>query len=185
LLNCQLLEQVCAMLHHSQLSKNLWEEAIQFIVWLKNHTTTWALGKITPYKQLHGSKPNLRGGPEWGQHVWVHQASGSKLDRHGAEEWWVCFNSNSTYTHCIYWEGKNSVSVECNIKPPSAIATISLDPPALVSLTLPTVITLQPLTMTTQQAAAMLPTPPCSVIINAPIPPTTTPMTILVPVHCH
>ena len=168
------------MLHHSQLPKNLWGEAIQFIVWLKNHTTTRALGKIIPYEQLHGSKPDLGGVPKWGQHIWVHQTSGSKLNRCAAEAQWVGFDSNSTHAHRVYWEGKNSISVECNIKFPSAIATISFDPPApipLVSLMPPTVITPQPLTMTTQQAAATLPTPSCSIVINVPAPPTTTPMT--------
>ena len=55
------------MLHHTQLPKNLWGEAIIFAVWLKNRTLTQALGNMTPFERLYGSKPDLGGVPEWGQ----------------------------------------------------------------------------------------------------------------------
>jgi transposase InsO family protein len=183
-LNRRLLERVRAVLHHSQLPKNLWGEAIHFIVWLKNRTTTRALGKITPYEQLHGSKPDLGGVPEWGQRIWVHLDSGSKLDGRAAEARWVGFDSDSTHAHRVYWQGKNSISVERNIKFTSAFATITFPPPipaAPASLTPTITATPQPqqLTMTTRQAAATLPTPPTSVVIPAPpsFTPTTTPST--------
>ena len=181
-LNRRLLERVRAVLHHSQLPKNLWGEAVNFIVWLKNRTTTRALGKTTPYEQLYGSKPDLGGVPEWGQRVWVHQDSGSKLDGRATEARWVGFDSDSTHAHRVYWPGKNSVSVERNIKFAPATATITLSSPTPMPTISPTPTAVpapQPLTMTTQQAAATLPTPPTSVIIPAPTPsiitPTTTP----------
>ena len=59
-LNRRLLERVRAMLHYTQLPKNLWGEAIMFAVWLKNRTSTRALG----------NKPDLGGVPEWGQRVY-------------------------------------------------------------------------------------------------------------------
>src|SRR6266702_2233088 len=68
-LNRQLLERVRAMLYQADLPKNLWAEAINFAVWLKNRTSTKALGNITPYERLYGQKPNLSNVPEWGQHV--------------------------------------------------------------------------------------------------------------------
>ncbi len=40
LLNRRLLEWVRAILHHSELPKSLWGEAIMFAVWLKNRTST-------------------------------------------------------------------------------------------------------------------------------------------------
>lgn len=79
-LNHRLLERMRAMLHQADLPKNLWAEAINFAVWLKNRTTTKTLGSITPYKRLYGQKPNLGSVPEWGQHIWVNHATGSKLD---------------------------------------------------------------------------------------------------------
>jgi len=79
-LNCHLLECVHAILHQANLPKNLWGEAIQFAVWLKNHTSTKALRNVTPYEQLYGQKPNLANVPEWGQTIWVHNPTGSKLD---------------------------------------------------------------------------------------------------------
>ena len=79
-LNRRLLKRVRAMLHQADLLKNLWAEAINFAIWLKNCATTKTLGSITPYEQLYGQKPNLGSVPEWGQHVWVHNATGLKLD---------------------------------------------------------------------------------------------------------
>ena len=58
------------MLHQSELPKNLWAEAIHFAIWLKNRTSTRALGNTTPYERLYGQKPNLANVPEWGQQVW-------------------------------------------------------------------------------------------------------------------
>ncbi len=49
-LNCRLLERVHVMLHQAELLKNLWAEAIRFAVWLKNHTSTKAIGNVTPYE---------------------------------------------------------------------------------------------------------------------------------------
>ena len=42
-LNQTLLEHMHTLLHSSKLPKNLWEEATNHIVWLKNRTITWAL----------------------------------------------------------------------------------------------------------------------------------------------
>jgi hypothetical protein len=115
-LNRRLLERVRAILHHSGLPKTLWGEAIHFAVWLKNRTSTRVLGDTTPHERLHRAKPNLAGLPEWGQSVWVHDTSGSKLDARAKEGRWVGFDSESTHAHRIYWPGKNSVSVERDIK---------------------------------------------------------------------
>src|SRR6266404_153626 len=73
-LNRQLLERVHAMLHQSNLPKNLWAEALHHAVWLKNRTSTCAIGNIAPYDKLYGSKPDLSSIPEWGQSIWVTQA---------------------------------------------------------------------------------------------------------------
>jgi hypothetical protein len=68
------------MLHQSELPQNLWAEAIHFAIWLKNQTFTRALGNMTLYERLYGRKLNLTNVPKWGQQVWVHNPSGSKLD---------------------------------------------------------------------------------------------------------
>jgi len=81
-LNRRLLERVQAILPQSGLPKTLWGEAIQFAMWPQNRTSTRALGDVTPHERLYGEKPNLGGVRvrECGQCVWVHSASGSKLD---------------------------------------------------------------------------------------------------------
>ena len=90
----------------------LWAESLLYAVWLKNHTSTCALGTVTPYECLHKSKPNLAGVPEWGQCVWVHNDLGSKLDARATVAHWVGYNANSTHAHRIYLPQKRSVSVE-------------------------------------------------------------------------
>jgi hypothetical protein len=89
------------MLHASQLPKFLWGEAIKHAVWLKNRTSTKPLGGKTPYKVLYGTKPNLRGLPEFGSKVWVHTPEGSKLDGRSVVGRWVGFDEESS-GHRIY-----------------------------------------------------------------------------------
>ena len=115
-LNRCLLKCVRAMRHDSRLPKYLWGEAVNFATWLKNCTSTRALGNVTPYKRLYGNKPNLAGEPEWGQHVWVHDDSGSKLDARAIEGHWVGYDKDSTHAHRIYIPSKNSIAVEQNVR---------------------------------------------------------------------
>ena len=69
------------LLHSSKFPKNLWGEAINHVVWLKNRTPTQALpdGKM-PYEMLCHKKPTLNNVQEWGSQVWVHTLDGTKLD---------------------------------------------------------------------------------------------------------
>ena len=87
------------MLHQADLPKNLWAEAILHAIWLKNRTSTKALGNITPYEWLYRLKPNLAPVPEWGQYVWVHNSTGSKLDAQATQARWVGFDADSTHAH--------------------------------------------------------------------------------------
>jgi hypothetical protein len=135
------MERVWAILHQSRLLKNLWGEATHFCIWLKNQTSTWVIGKATtPFEWLTGCKPNLAGVPEWGQHVWVHNSSGSKLDARASVARWVGFDQDSPHAHRIYWPEKGSVSVERDVKFASERAvvyaprfpTLQANPQALV-----------------------------------------------------
>jgi len=60
------MEHVHACLIQSRLPKLLWAEAANFIIWVKNCTTTKVLGDVTPHKKLTRWKPNLAEVPEWG-----------------------------------------------------------------------------------------------------------------------
>ena len=76
------------MMHQADLPRKLWAEAIRYAAWLKNRLPTKVLGSVTPYKRLYGTKPHLAGLPEWGQWVWVHDSSGSKLDTWATQARW-------------------------------------------------------------------------------------------------
>ena len=115
-LNWTLLECTHTLLHASKLPKNLWGEAINHVIWLKNRTMTKALpnGK-TLFEMVYGRKPDLGILKEWGCWVWVHDKSGLKLDGRSWVRWWVGYDSESMGAHCIYW-GHGRVSVECDVK---------------------------------------------------------------------
>ncbi len=84
------------MVHQTELPKFLWAEATHFSAWLKNRTPTKVLGLVTPYEKLYGVKPDFAGLPEWGQAVWVHDSSGSKLDAHAWQAHWLGYDADST-----------------------------------------------------------------------------------------
>ena len=64
---------------------------------------------------LHKSKPDLSRIFDWGAPVWVHDASGNKLDARGVLGRWVGLDSDGGY-HRVYWLGKHSISIECSVK---------------------------------------------------------------------
>ena len=100
--NHTLLERVRAMLHSSGLPKFLWGEAINHAVYLKNRTGTKAFDGKTLYEVFHGTKPNLRGLPEFGSQVWVHDTSGSKLDGRAVVGRWVDLTKTAVVTGFIF-----------------------------------------------------------------------------------
>jgi hypothetical protein len=102
-LNRRLFEKVRAMLHASGLPKFLWGESVRHVVWLKNHTSTKALGGRTPFEAVTGSKPDLRGLPEWGCRVSVHDATGTKLDTRATIGYWVGYDSRSKGHHFFFF----------------------------------------------------------------------------------
>ncbi len=102
-------------------------------MWLKNRTSTRVLGNVTPFERLYGEKPNLGGLPEWGQRVWVHNNTGSKLDARATEARWIGYDSDSTHAHRVYWLGKGSVSVERNIKFVPVTVTVFTPPPSFAT----------------------------------------------------
>jgi hypothetical protein len=142
-LNRQILEHTHMMLHHSGLPKNLWGEATCHVVWLKNHTSMCVIGNSTPHKQLISSKPILSGIPEWGQPVWVHNHTGTKLKARASEGHWVGYDADSTHAHCIYWPEQRRITMERNIKFKPYTITIQIPrlaliiPPSLAQIPLP------------------------------------------------
>jgi hypothetical protein len=54
----------------------------------------------------------------------------SKLDARAIKGQWVSFDHDSTHAHHIYWLGKNTISVECDIKFTPASTTVTLSLPS-------------------------------------------------------
>ena len=102
------------MLHDSRLPHFLWGEALHHAVYLKNRSLTCALDDFTPLEMLTHSKPNISHLHPWGCEVWVHDKSGSKLDRRSNKGKWVEFDEESN-GHQVYWTEKRSVTVERSV----------------------------------------------------------------------
>jgi hypothetical protein len=69
-----ILEKGTELLRISSIPENLWPEAIQHAVWLKNRTPARALrkkDKKTPYEALKGDKPTLIRERIWGSRAYV------------------------------------------------------------------------------------------------------------------
>jgi hypothetical protein len=69
-----ILEKSTEFLRISRIPENLWPEAIQHAVWLKNRAPARALRKkdaITPYEALKGAKPTLTRERIWGSRAYV------------------------------------------------------------------------------------------------------------------
>ncbi len=79
-LNRTLLERIRAFTHTSGLPKTLWGKGLRHATWLKNWTATRALDGKMPFEALFGTPPDLSGLRLWGCPVWVHDASGVKLN---------------------------------------------------------------------------------------------------------
>ena len=156
-LNRRLMERVRAVIIQADLPKSLWAEAAQFVIWLKNRSLTRVLGDVTPYERLTGQKPNLAGVPEWGQRVWVHNDSGSKLDGRASAARWVGYDADSTHAHRIYWPETRRISVERNIRFKADSVTIRI-PSRQASTPAPVPAVQQPATVTyAPQAVQQLP----------------------------
>jgi hypothetical protein len=113
-LNRTLAEKIRALLHMSGFPQNMWGEALQHSTWLKNRSSTHALRGITPWQALYGSPPDLSGLKRFGEKVWVHDPTGSKLTLHAREGRWIGFDTESR-GHRVYWLTNRSVSVERNV----------------------------------------------------------------------
>lgn len=114
-LNCTLMEKVRAMLIASGLPTFLWGEAVMHAVWLKNRTSTKALGGRTPYEALHGHPPVLTGLPVWGCRVWVHDTSTGKVGVRVKAAHWVGYDLQSK-GHRVYWPDTQRVTVKRNVR---------------------------------------------------------------------
>jgi hypothetical protein len=79
-LNRTLMEKVHALLHTSGMLQNLWGKALRHSTWLKNCTSTRALGDKMPWQAVYSTPPSLNSLKCFGETAWVHDASGSKLD---------------------------------------------------------------------------------------------------------
>ena len=69
---------------------------------------------MTPYEAAFGKKPDLKDIHKWGEKVWVHTETGSKLGGCICEGRWLGIDERSKGVH-VHWPEMKTVSVEWNI----------------------------------------------------------------------
>ena len=103
------------MLIGTGLSHNLWAKAVNHSIWIRNREPSRASPEFKlPIEKATTCKPDLRGLLEWGTQVWVKNLQAGKLDPQAKEGCFVGYN-NKSKGYCVYWPGKNRVSVERNV----------------------------------------------------------------------
>ena len=111
-------EKGTELLRISSIPENLWPEAIQHSVWLKNRTPARALRKKdakTPYEALKGDKPTLTRERIWGSRAYVtypqeFRTTGEMKKLHSPRGWLGYFvGCESEAIYHIYSPEKNKV----------------------------------------------------------------------------
>ena len=109
------LDGARAMLDGSNLPDNLWAEAVNYHVWIRNRVPTRALDDLkTPFEKATGNKPNLSTVHPWGCKVWVKRLDVGKLEPR-AEECRFVGIDNESKGYRVYWPGKNRVGIERDV----------------------------------------------------------------------
>ena len=113
--NCTLLDGTRAMLKASKLSSNLWAEAINHHIWIRNRVPTRSLKVDKMLLELAtGQKPNFSGVYLWGCKAWVKILDVGKLEPRAKECRCVGFNRKSKGFR-VYWPGKKCLSIKRDI----------------------------------------------------------------------
>jgi hypothetical protein len=101
-----------ALLLQSKLPTFLWAEAVNFIVWLHNHQSTTSVPTLkTPHKIITRKCLNFATLHPWGYRVLVKDLNAGKLQSRVREGRYLGPDSESL-GYRIYWEGKQSITVE-------------------------------------------------------------------------
>ena len=71
-MNRTIVKSAQSMLLHSNTPTELWAEAVNTAVYLRNHSPTTALDGITPYESLYNRKPDVANLRVFGYVAFVH-----------------------------------------------------------------------------------------------------------------
>ena len=109
------LDGARAMMEEAKLPKNLWAEAINYHVWVRNRVPTRSIAETkTPYEIATGNKPDLSTVHPWGCKAWVRKLDAGKLEPRAEECRFVGVDVESK-GYRIYWPGKNRVGIERDV----------------------------------------------------------------------
>lgn len=102
------------MLIQSKFPKSLWGYILLHMNYSKNCTYSKSVPNKTPFKIVHGSKPQLNNSCEWGGKVYVKILQSDKLKAQAKSTRWI-EHTNLSNSHYIYQPDTHKASVERNI----------------------------------------------------------------------
>jgi len=126
--NRTLVENACTTLFCTGFPRALWAEAISHATYLKNRSPTHALVDKTPYKKVHGSKPNLSDMHRFGCSVYICIENAGKLDKQAKQARFIGYDYNSK-GYRVYWPESWHISIERNVCFPPDDLSVPSDSP--------------------------------------------------------
>jgi hypothetical protein len=109
------LDGARAMLVDAKLPKNLWAEAVNYHVWIRNRVPTRALNDTkTPHEMATGNKPDLSTIHPWGCDIWVKRLDVGKLEPRAVKCRFIGIDAESK-GYRVYWPENNRVGIERDV----------------------------------------------------------------------
>jgi len=115
--NRTILDTARSLLHHHNLPKKLWTEAVLTAVYLNNRRATTSLSDTTPYELFVGRKPSIDHLKIFGSTVWtfIHDAYRRKLDPKGMKGIFVGYQPLSK-AYRVYIPDKDTIYVSSDCR---------------------------------------------------------------------
>lgn len=131
-LNRTLVERVRAMIFQHNSPLFLWQEAIAYANYLRNHTPTRSLNGITPHEAFWGRRPDIKATQDFGSPCWVlvPDSRQSKLTPKSEKHTFVGISDHSAGWR-YYDAGMRHILISRNVIFPKPASTTTPDDPSL------------------------------------------------------
>lgn len=116
--NRTIIELARTMLQSSKLPLNLWAEAVNNAVYLRNRMTSSRNPEVTPFEILHGHPPDMSHLIRFGEelHIYDHSSKASKFSPKSIEAYMVGYGPRVNTYRC-WMRGSTDISVTSDVVP--------------------------------------------------------------------
>lgn len=116
--NRTIIELARTMLQSSKLPLNLWAEAVNNAVYLKNRMTSTRNPEVTPFEILHGNSPDMSHLIRFGEELYIydHDSRASKFSAKSIEAYMVGYGPRVNTYRC-WIKGSNDITITSDAVP--------------------------------------------------------------------